>query len=702
MPKYSSQRAAKRQQKFLLNKAAKAREAEQTAAKVRRGELSELGFSPDAIADTLVLTYHGWQSLKRAEAEAALKRAEEDSSIRTCLESKEALPAPQAISPSPGFSPGRPTGRTMMTFLMVAALVCGCATGAEGAVLPQGSDGKKFGRKGSGAKKTKQQSEDRSKPTNSNTEAKSKSPSSTASPGAPKAKEPASAPPANVGFFKPAANSNSGVEDITLKPSPPAVAHQFSPTFTSCQAVTPDFIKHFYVADTSPADIDKATAAIMDVRNSDPVIASYIDTVFNYLPGFRIQLLSSGKEVRKLIGTSHGDGAYDASTRIFYLSHRATIDEYDKTLVRHEFRHALMHALQIARSKFAPVMESECYFPLTDSERTKVNSLIEEGDREVEKLRALLRREENKNLTAEEKNYLEQLRKISSDTYQENYLTHTHIKYSEKYELLAKKNNNVMRLRGCGLVRLMGRVVHEGETLLKWELLDPLWGLVNNFDNQITPIKKKYPTEKYLRERDAHLFQLIPMPLIKILYPAYYQYIQEFVANTPFPEKIHLHSMVNHDFAYLKELAVEKLLTQPKYFSVSQADNMAKVLRVYVDLKLKLDQCVIGAKTLIANNIKVGEAHLCLADIAYLRHDRPLAATHYEIALNSRSVVLEAAQCFKYVESLFFIKKYEQAANICRRVLKNPPDLLGDTKDKLEELLARIEEIRMERTAPSK
>jgi hypothetical protein len=262
--------------------------------------------------------------------------------------------------------------------------------------------------------------------------------------------------------------------------------------------------------------------------------------------------------------------------RKMLLSYPIEDDDYHRSLLIHEFRHAVMHTLQLARGRTTTI-STECYFPLSEAEKLKVTKYIEAGDIKVHYVHELLKRERAGTLKQSEKNYLSDLRGLINPHIR-HYFLPVEIKTTQGglgHYFGEGKAGVIADIPeyGYGKLKLLGfKKISAEEYVVSCEVLDPLWTMVRANEKAIASITKSYPAEAYLLERDAHLFQRTFPPLLRELYPEYYQYTCSLVATTFFPERLRSTLISQYDFAYSYELEEEMLLTDSVNFKANRVD----------------------------------------------------------------------------------------------------------------------------------
>jgi hypothetical protein len=140
--------------------------------------------------------------------------------------------------------------------------------------------------------------------------------------------------------------------------------HFFSTQF--CQPVDAKTIEKRIAGKFTPEQKTSFVNIMQDIMNSHPDIGQSINIAFNYIPGFKI-LLVPEKDITAALGEV---AFYIAATKTMIL--HSDFEKYKMyEPIRHEFRHAMWHAIQIAHSK-SPTYSSDCWLPNDLEERQKI------------------------------------------------------------------------------------------------------------------------------------------------------------------------------------------------------------------------------------------------------------------------------------------------------------------------------------------
>ncbi len=465
-----------------------------------------------------------------------------------------------------------------------------------------------------------------------------------------------------------------------------ASINPFSSTMTTCFPITPKVIKRFCAGATSLENLDKIAKAITTIIEIDPIFLKYIHIVFNHLPGFKIVLVSLAETENAI---------YVPTTHEIYIPFDPKQKGGNLLLIAHELRHAAMHTVQRVKAR-APIHSIANYYPLTEAEGAKVKQLMEEGNDRIHDLHNLLKRKEkNSSLSQEDNDYLARLRGLVNNSQVKHYFPEVNLPLyadseagSKAFEAEIKgKIGQTVRseLFPYGLLEIRGHNrTAPNEVTLFCVMTDILWTLVYRHKYISERLEKNYSKEHRIFEKDAHLIQLIPIPLLKEFFPNYFQYMQDLFTNTAFPDRIQTSFMSPHEFFYKDDLKTEYLLT---YFENINASEMMKTINMFVSNRVKLDVCEGGAQLLIKRKVKIGEANLALGEIFYFRGDHTEAVNYYEVALQKK-IMPSADQLLHYTLSLLVNKNYKKAEDICRIAFNNSQHL-GWTEKGFKEI-ARI------------
>jgi hypothetical protein len=466
----------------------------------------------------------------------------------------------------------------------------------------------------------------------------------------------------------------------------------FSSLKTTCFRVTPEVIAHFCTKETSPADVSRITTIIMDVMKIDPIFDKGISIIFNYLPNFKITFVKKEELPREVNSSANVvKGVFAASTHMLYLTQEA--DHLDFI---HESRHMLMNAVQIAKAH-AQTDSMINYYPITKAEANKVMRLIQEGISNVRHIENLLKQKNP--LSHEDKKYLAKLKKlVSDDPHASRYFLDDFFDFTEQsFKILFenKKGKVVYHSQFLyGPVKVIDyKKKSTGIYTVHSKLDDPLWGMINALD-AIQNTMKGYSKDSQIYEMDAYLFQKIPMPLLRELFPKYLEYTQNLVTTTQFSNGIHTSLMSPYESMCLHDFEAERFLLQPeRFFKISDADKMIKILDAFANDVTKLDQCERAAQLLIKKRVKIGEANLALGNIYYLRGNHVAASHCYTIAFQAKTLVATVEQWLQYAESLMAIGSYHDAENIASTVLLTHSDeVLVWTKKYFEQIIEKVKE----------
>lgn len=465
----------------------------------------------------------------------------------------------------------------------------------------------------------------------------------------------------------------------------PTISSDFLPLISKCAPITEGFIRDFCISDSliSSADADKIARTIIDIRNSDRVVGNYIDAVFNYLPDFKIEIFPSIEEAKKIFPSHPDSGVYYYGEENKLILTTST----NMALIRLGLRHAFMHALQISHAQSA-VNSVECYFPNTPSEREKIATYLQEGDKKVSEMRDLLEKEEKKQLTEKEKLYLSNLRAPVKAIYEKFYMNAYSIYLSITAQQAEKLIGKKINLTGHGDVHVLSYKVINDKVQVRAQILDPLRGMVTYHQQFMLALKKEYPERTWLYEQDAYLFSGIPTFLLKELYANYYAYTNKLLERITFPTQFQLPSP-HYSFIYPHDLQTTMFLTNPERIDSNNAGGVIDIIRKNILKKNKWNECQMAANILINKKLKVGEANVCLAGIAYQQKNYPVACEHYQIAAEKGVKTSLDEQMF-YIESLLKTGQFIIAEKIFKTIdIKKMTT--SEQQQKYELLLADLE-----------
>ncbi len=309
---------------------------------------------------------------------------------------------------------------------------------------------------------------------------------------------------------------------------------------------------------------------------------------------------------------------------------------------KHEFRHAMWNTMHRREAK-GNKLSSNPYLPHTDAEKEKLKSMLAKGERRVEELFALLKREESGKISPEERKQLQQLRKNSAAEYNKYYKISTDFIYAEKAKFppnhiaeiekqLGKKLSEKTRffLPGHGVVTIkkIYPTLPDGSKALDIELDDPLYAAVYQIKHDISHIQNKHTEAQLLYEREAYLFSFCGRSIRKYLYPELVEYTDRLIKIADktlstqrkyVPDYLSVHE--------LKSTGILETLKDPDFYDKAQVPFYIEWANYAVSMG-DLDAAKMGLQKLIAHKDRVSEAHLALAKIYNQEGDYVKAAAH--------------------------------------------------------------------------
>lgn len=356
---------------------------------------------------------------------------------------------------------------------------------------------------------------------------------------------------------------------------------------------------------------------ILQARKSQPYIAKYIDLAFRHLPDFQIYIYSK-EQFQKLALPEAG---YNSAGQIILLSEVASnlLDKFELIrLIRHEFRHAAMNAIQ--RTLWNPdPLSPKNYFPVSDKD--EVEKMIQKGDNKVKAF------QEGK-LGSEEIAKLHKLLDEIRVEYSEGYQVPMSIKLPQETVKTIKRELG-MALKP-GLVINMDKYIpyplgdvridlinppKDGNQIINFTILEPLEALLFKLLEFPGHVEKHYLKETHLEERDAYLFGCVPVKIIEFFYPELYFYTQNLIDRAV---EVPVLASPPPPFLSLKELKLKIIIQELRWAHVKlNAENAKRYLKYsrilnengYPELAKE------GLQELINRGFEQNEARLELARI---------------------------------------------------------------------------------------
>ncbi|KPJ68025.1 MAG: hypothetical protein AMJ43_01005 [Coxiella sp. DG_40] len=471
----------------------------------------------------------------------------------------------------------------------------------------------------------------------------------------------------------------------------------FQPPLDTCFHVTPALIKARIIGNPSKEDIKIITDAIMENMNIDPIINDYISIVFNHLPGFQIMMVPE-KDIEKVRESQEREtiAGYSPGARTMILRNDS-LPEDSLRDIKHEFRHAIMHAVQMSRNQGNTLL-TKCYFPLSASEESKAANYLEIGDKRVQELALLLKQEEKYRLPKTDKEYLKRLRESSQKLYEKHYGGIDQLslyKYSSLKE--AQKNwpmGQTYQVEEFGLIHTITVVGYRpsgNEICPQVKIVDCLAELVNKFFIRKRDITKYEPHHR-LEEREADIYGDIPPPLIKEFYPELFSYGEELIRGTYFYKSIYSEPMVNYSsLSQILQAQYESIFLIPsENLNLSLINELLPTLKEYIKHGEKLNECQALLKTIINKGHRVAKVNAYLARINHLQKDYKTSCEHYKRAAK-QGHRFNIDEMLLYASSLYETGDYKRSEKLCKQALRVNGDTLTTPKRELfEKILEAI------------
>lgn len=421
--------------------------------------------------------------------------------------------------------------------------------------------------------------------------------------------------------------------------------------------ITSAHIKQFIVSKTQ--DNDALANFIADISASSTRVEQYINLVFTHMADFKIALYPREEF------NSEQYAMYFTGVKTICL-HRdiMSVDRFiAMNAIRHELRHAAMHIAQRLHGD-PNTLSPEIYYPATNQQRKKIKQMLEDGDKRIANLEALLAREVANKVSKSERTLLSNLRENSQDDYLQYYkwdfswtLDKTQIIELEKAlgkKFRAKNIVNFDKIRADTHGDLfIKEIIDKGNELeLKFTYLDPLHAAVGSTLKTKQIVLDAYGEEDYTFERDAYLYGSLPPFLISYLYAELDEHTQQFITSA-YTNSVLSQSYDRNYYPSLIELQhaeLIKVLGDPSSFKASMADYFISWAKYAIE-QGKVEEAKIGLKTLIQKGFYVGEANLELARISYSEENFKAAETYFKRA-EKKSIVLTTEDQQHYADAL--------------------------------------------------
>lgn len=357
-------------------------------------------------------------------------------------------------------------------------------------------------------------------------------------------------------------------------------------------------------------------------------IKQYIDLVFTHLPGFAINFYPESQALD--IGDAAAAYAQMTKTMQLHHSNKDLFSHYSH--LRHEYRHAAMHAAQKILSKNPHSFSTQPFSPLTDAE--KFVDLLSKGDDRIERLQELLNLEGAGQLNQKQKDSLEKIRKDALKEYQKYYKFTQTISISLEESQLSIKELQKMLEPSHGPVKIKKT---QSPDIIEITYEDPLQATVNVIHLQRQLLEENFDPTSYFLERDAYLHGNVPQKIIEKFYPELEKYTQNLIAqasSTPTSYKREVSSFLSiSDHVKLGHLDISdlSLLTDPQEFKDEFAPFFIPIV-LWAAENGQIEAAKTGLNTLIKHGHRLGEAHLELARIHYQDKSYAQAAISFKYA----------------------------------------------------------------------
>jgi hypothetical protein len=387
-------------------------------------------------------------------------------------------------------------------------------------------------------------------------------------------------------------------------------------------AVNEQFLEKFTLRSSN--DNSKSTSGLLNEYQISGV-RNYFNFVFTHLDGFTVTHYT--KEEKGEAAKTEIAMYYPATRTLSLPPLPPTIGtpeyfEY-KICVRHEMRHASMHAAQLTLNQDSTLHVPENYYPATLAERAKRDDFIKKGDAEVTRLEALLKNEENGNISKADQKYLKKLRKDSQEVYTAHYKTFNTVLLSTN-EINKREQATGRSMIGTTMTELPGygpvtvEKIEPGQSPAEKNVLisfnDPLHAAVHNIKQVRQTVSNGYSQSNQGYERDAYLHANVPQPLIQALYPDLYEYTNNFIAAARLNRRVKNNNPLTArpKWEDLEMLGKFHFISAPDTFEAEVADHFFKLGQLAFQKGYHL-QGKTALETLIANHQHVHQAKYVLA-----------------------------------------------------------------------------------------
>lgn len=462
---------------------------------------------------------------------------------------------------------------------------------------------------------------------------------------------------------------------------------------------------------SSVATQRKVFDAISTLQTKTPIVGDYIDFVFSYLENFSVRICTQESLPHQLRpgGSSYGaSAAYDPTTRTLILQEQEIETIGFHMHLRHEFRHAYWHAMQIYSFGNVGAGDTNCIHPNTPQEMDKVRRFIDEGDAAVETLAQQLFKEGKKQLSLQEAKELENLR-AKCKKHDDLYQTHSGM------QTLEANVNQVQVGKTYPMDISLEYLFGAAEVLSKQltptpqitvRITDPL----RRFVCQVRAAQRsvgdlgRYSREKYVYEREAHLYGDAPLPLVKKFYPKLFKYVTDLgrraMAN---PHPLGIGRAANTallSLDYLQRVAYissHDMLDELRAFRGDA--NLIKVLDHVLDQRIAegsvdiVNRMNYALTYLVQNGLPIGNAYILMAKYAHEQDDGLNACRYYHRAFK-HAADFSFDDYLSCIDVLLENNKLGDVKTFCQRVRRSYLNKYGFIPFEIEIRWSRIKKLR--------
>ncbi len=440
----------------------------------------------------------------------------------------------------------------------------------------------------------------------------------------------------------------SALSLATTCPVPPELTFGVSPAAQYC-AILPQNLNLHIAGCTMPVK-NELIKLINQIRQSDPVLKQYFDFTLSYLEGFSIFVMSVADFTK-----THPDTPVDVPA--MFASSIKTLIIKAETIAKRSLnlegvlRHEMRHAYWLAYHKYTHGISTgtvDCVFPETKAIQQTVDGMIKKGDARVDRLNKLLHQESGRQLDPKTLGKFNTLRKKVR-----KLADH----YFYKRELIMDKATQRTYIIGKEYElgdlpqTLLGKVKVIGYTKsgIEVQILDPLRCLVLSVEltKRLIHAPGNFAKNKHRFEREAYLYQHIPVHLISIYYKELFAYTQDLSRQSMyFP-----HPRIDGkqpDFKTATELTIaeirviivdnEAMANFVKYSSPKILfDTLQDVYNNPGMFKIGYDELRYALTNAIKHGVNSGEASLMWARLEALEHDQLNACRSYMRAFKQQA-----------------------------------------------------------------